>query len=197
MKSLKYTFTLWSVLLIVFLATLISIATYILGSRKISDHFKIQMKTVVKIVAMEIDNFLISHGNIAETLAHDIRTIQSIRKGKPIASTFYQEIHKRYGIYENIFIFPNIENPTVIADSISGKTHGYGSISLERDDLLMYRNSAVMEKVAIGKAKKSPITGETVIVLATSIRDQGGIIRKNNISIFQYSFIIRTNVEYP
>ncbi|MCW7462141.1 ATP-binding protein [Leptospira sp. 3 VSF25] len=125
---------------------------------------------------MEIDDYFISHANIAQTLALDERTIQSIRKKEPIASSLFKQMHTRYGMYENIFIFGKNENLKVIADALSGKTLGYGSDPEQKEDLQRYYASALFEKVAIAKAKRSPITGDTVVVLSTLIRDQGKVI---------------------
>ncbi|TGK24615.1 methyl-accepting chemotaxis protein [Leptospira yasudae] len=177
-NSLKFTLIVWSLGILVALTFLTSGTAYFFGSQKVTEHYQDQMKTVVKIVAYDFDNSLRSHANLAETIAHDPRTIESIRTRGPAASRFYAEILKRYGSYENVFVYPSneTESSPVVAEALEGKTIGYGSTPEQKQDLQNFLQASSKETVAMSKAKKSPITGSTVAVLSTAVRDQGRII---------------------
>ncbi|PJZ58244.1 methyl-accepting chemotaxis protein [Leptospira barantonii] len=175
-SSLKFTLIFWSLGILVALTVLVAGTAYFLGSQKVTEHYQDQMKTVVKIVAFDFDSSLQAHANLAETIAHDPRTIQSIRTGKPIASDFYKEVLKRYGSYENVFVYPSSEGATVVAEALDGKTIGYGKTPEQREDLSGFLKSVHNEKVSMSKAKKSPITGSTVVVLSTAVKDGENVI---------------------
>ncbi|TGL68376.1 methyl-accepting chemotaxis protein [Leptospira kmetyi] len=175
-SSLKFTLIFWSLGILVALTFLVAGTAYFLGSQKVTEHYQDQMKTVVKIVAFDFDSSLQSHANLAETIAHDPRTIQSIHTGKPIASGFYKEVLKRYGSYENVFVYPSSEGGTVVAEALDGKTIGYGKTPEQRADLSGFLNSVRKQNVSMSSAKKSPITGSTVVVLSTAVKEGENII---------------------
>ncbi|EQA43172.1 methyl-accepting chemotaxis protein signaling domain protein [Leptospira broomii serovar Hurstbridge str. 5399] len=174
--GLKFILIGWSVGIIAILTSLIAGTAYFLGSKKITEHYQDQMRTVAKIVAMDFDNFLISHANMAQTLAADERTIQSIQSGRPLASSYFKEIFDRYKVYENIFIYGSGPDSFVVADSLDGKTLGYGKTPEQREDLRNFFNSLQNQKISISRAKKSPISGNSVVVLSTPIRRNGVFI---------------------
>ncbi len=174
--SLKFILTAWSLGILVVLTGLIAGTAYYLGSAKITDHYQDQMKTVVRIVGADFDNYLSSHANMAETLASDERSIQSVRTGRPIASPLYHEIFKRYEVYENVFVYSAKEGALVVADSLEGKTIGYGRTPEQKEDLENFLKAVRAERVSISKAKKSPITGHTVVVLSSAVKEKGEII---------------------
>ncbi|EPG75462.1 methyl-accepting chemotaxis protein signaling domain protein [Leptospira fainei serovar Hurstbridge str. BUT 6] len=174
--GLKFILIGWSIGIIAVLTSLIGGTAYYLGSKKIKEHYQDQMRTVVKIVAADFDNFLRSHANMAETLAQDERIIQSIQSGKPFANPYFKEIFGRYKVYENIFIYGSGADSVVVADALDGKTLGYGKIPEQREDLRNFFNSVQNQKISISRAKKSPITGDTVVVLSTPVRRNGVLI---------------------
>lgn len=174
--SLKFILTAWSLGILAILATVVAAAAYHLGSSKITEHYQDQMKTVVRIVAFDFDNFLKSHANLAKTLAADERVVQSVRSGRPIASPFLKEILERYGVYENVFAYGSKDGDLVVTDALAGKTIGYGASPESRKDLDTFRASVRERSISIGNAKKSPITGATVVVLSAPIRSEGKTI---------------------
>ncbi|TGL58408.1 methyl-accepting chemotaxis protein [Leptospira sarikeiensis] len=174
--SLKFILIGWSLGILFFLSILISGAAYFLGSGKITEHYQDQMKTVVRIVASDFDNYLRAHSKMAETLAADERSKLSIRAGKPIASPFFSDILKRYGVYENIFVYGKNPKDVVVAEALEGKTIGYGIKKEEREDLQRFFDSVKNGSLSISKAKKSPITGHTVVVLSVPVKDGNNII---------------------
>lgn len=175
-SSLKFTLIFWSLGILVALTVLVAGTAYFLGSQKVTEHYQDQMKTVAKIVAFDFDGSLQAHANLAETIANDPRTIQSVSTRKPIASDFYKEVLKRYGTYENVFVYPSAEGATVVAEALDGKTIGYGRTPEQREDLSNFLQAVRKEKVSMSLAKKSPITGSTVVVLSTAVKEGENII---------------------
>ncbi|TGK07874.1 methyl-accepting chemotaxis protein [Leptospira semungkisensis] len=180
-SSLKFILLGAGITILVILTTLISGAAYYIGQRKITQIYMDQMQNITTVVAQEFDGFLNSHVNVAKTLAADSRVIQTVLTRKPLAGDLLKEVHERYGVYENVFVFALDGGPVqILADSLGGKSVGYKTQGTE---LKENQEAALQGKHYLGPPQKSPITGLPVAVVSVPIKDNGRIIGVLNIAL--------------
>ncbi|PJZ48411.1 methyl-accepting chemotaxis protein [Leptospira saintgironsiae] len=179
-SSLKFILLGAGIVILTVLTLLISGNAYYFGQKKITENHLNQMQNVVAVVAQEFDAFLLSHTNVAKTLAADPRAIQTALTGKPIAGDLLKDVHQRYGIYENVFVMSLDGQKRILADSLDGKSLGYKA----QGDELKENIIAVQEgKHYLGSPQKSPITGLPVAVISVPIRNGANIVGILNIAL--------------
>ncbi|TGK06384.1 methyl-accepting chemotaxis protein [Leptospira fletcheri] len=171
-QSLVFILLSYSVLIIVILVGTVSAIALLAGKDRIEEIYFEQMRGASQAAAQEIGNFYDTHLAIAHTLAEDQRTKETIRTGKPIAQPLYQEIQKRFGTYENIFVTTAEETPVVITDAMIKGT----GLRIGKEQNIPNIKVALEGKHFLGEPLRSPITQLPVSLLTVPVREGGKVI---------------------
>ncbi|EPG76435.1 methyl-accepting chemotaxis protein signaling domain protein [Leptospira fainei serovar Hurstbridge str. BUT 6] len=172
-QSLIFILLAYSISIIAILVVTISGVALGVGKDQIEEIYFTQMRSVSQSAGLEIENFYDTQLRVAEILAEDPRTKETIRSGKPIAQTLYKEVLQKFGAYENVFVTTIEKDPLVITDALE---KGTGLRLGLREQNIPNIKAALEGKFHLGKPLRSPITKLPVSLLTVPVMDAGKVI---------------------